>query len=235
MGWFTEETDGHQVTVLNSLTDITVHAQYTDDYVFMDGSTDFRRELTNILTNYTYSAPGLTFRRATPEEYAVSSNYDRKSVRSGSSSSNTPVYIWFTGDEVLYGSSASTIFLDTFAEEMFQITPNNPMASKFGTIDLSELNTTYTENMRSMFGANGNLKTLILGDFDTHNNWNFGYMFHDDVSLETIDLSTFNTSRGQTFIGMFRDATNLKEIDVSHFDLNNTQDMRDMFKGCSSL
>ena len=60
-------------------------------------------------------------------------------------------------------------------------------------IDLSNLKTSYVENMTSMFEGCTSLTSINLKNIDTSKITLMSYMFYNCSSLKSLDLSSFNT------------------------------------------
>ena len=103
-------------------------------------------------------------------------------------------------------------------------------------LDLSNLDTSNATNMANMFSGNGDMETLVLGDFfDTQHVTDMSYMFQDCSGLTSLDLTKFDTSKVTDMRDMFNGCSGLTSLDVTNFDTKNVTDMRDMFKNCSGL
>ncbi|MBR4830465.1 MAG: InlB B-repeat-containing protein, partial [Bacilli bacterium] len=225
VGWYTLETGGEIVTTAREAGDITVHAQYTNDYaLLMTGGysseeNSMRYKLRDLVDSYTYSAPGLTFRRANLDEYNEVKNTLTSDNLISDANSPKPVYAWFTGTELLYYSAANVIFAHQNSSYYFT-------NGKIGYLDVSGINTSKVTDMSYMFwGAKGEIN---LSNFDTHNVTNMSDMFLS-VSVAP-DLSSFNTSKVTNMSSMFYCAK-FSTIDVSYLDTHNVTTMSYMFAG----
>ena len=102
-------------------------------------------------------------------------------------------------------------------------------------IDLTNVNTSRTTNMASLFSGCTYLKSINFADIDTSKVTTMHSMFNDCAKLESIDLSRFDTSNVTSMIHMFCGCSSLTSIDLSKFDTRNVTDMKGMFAGCSGL
>ncbi len=102
-------------------------------------------------------------------------------------------------------------------------------------LDLSELDTSNTENMAGMFFGCTNLAELDLSTFNTVKVKDMNNMFRNCSNLESIDLSSFETRNTLFMQGMFAGCNSLKSLDITEFDTRNVVNMRSMFLGCSQL
>ena len=88
------------------------------------------------------------------------------------------------------------------------------------SLDISNLNTEYIEDMSNMFYTCRKLTSIDLSNFNTRNVKNMKWMFVDCQSLTSIDLSKFDTSSVTQIDSMFWNSVSLTSIDISHFDLS---------------
>ena len=100
---------------------------------------------------------------------------------------------------------------------------------------LTNLNTSATTIMQSMFYECCALKSLDVSKFDTSNATDVRWMFYGCKSLTSLNVQNFNTSKMTTMQAMFYECASLTAIDVSKFDTRNVTDMGWMFLGCKSL
>ena len=227
VGWFTEETGGEQVTVLRGDQNITVHAHYTDNYALLIKGQNFSNKMRDITSSYTYSSPGLSFRKATAGEYnsALSTLTDDNIV--STEDSPKTVYLWLSGTNLLYYSEADTIFMNPDSINMLAL------PDKIGSIDATGLNSSKVTSMKTLFGSETVLTTLNQ-NFDTHNVTDMSYMFSSCSKLRSVDLSNFDTSSLTTMQSMFTNS-GLSSIDFSSFDTHNVTNMSSVFYGCNYL
>ena len=97
------------------------------------------------------------------------------------------------------------------------------------TIDLSNLDTSFTTNMGKMFYECEKLTNLNLSKFNTSNVTDMNRMFQGCKSFTNIDLSSFNTSKVTNMFLMFSDCSNLLKLDLSNFDTSNVSSVHSMF------
>ena len=116
-------------------------------------------------------------------------------------------------------------------------------------LNFSNLDTSDTENMASMFNGCSSLISLDLSGFDTSKvsgsantrgeavATGMGSMFHNCTSLASLDLSNFNTSNVASMYSMFWNCSSLTNLDLSNFNTVNVNGygMNSMFYGCSNL
>ena len=113
-------------------------------------------------------------------------------------------------------------------------------------IDLSNLDTSLSTNMNSMFGGYVNedtcypdcdLETIIFGDkFITSNVTDMSEMFYGCHLLKTIDISKFDTSLVKDMSGMFANCESLESLTFGdNFITDKVSNMDRMFWWCSSL
>ncbi len=79
------------------------------------------------------------------------------------------------------------------------------------------------------------LKSVDLSNVDTSNTTYMASMFLNCESLTTLNLARFNTSKAEDMGFMFRGCTTLTELDLSSFDVKNAMSLSQMFYGCYSL
>ena len=101
--------------------------------------------------------------------------------------------------------------------------------------DFSNLDTSETTSMMSMFSGCSNLTTLDFSSFNTENVTNMNNMFYGCSSLTTLDLSSFYTPSLNSALWMFSGCTNLTSINLSNFDTSGLTSTGRMFSDCSSL
>ena len=103
------------------------------------------------------------------------------------------------------------------------------------SIDLSNFNTSYVEDMKWMFANCTNLTELDLSNFNTKNVINMGRMFFNCPLLNNLDISKFNTKNVKYMYSMFSGCLKLKDINVESFITDNVIDMHYMFFNCKNL
>lgn len=102
-------------------------------------------------------------------------------------------------------------------------------------IDVRELDTSRTEDMRYMFGSCENLMNLDLSSLNTSNARDMGYMFGYSENLKDLNITTFDTSKVTNMYGMFKGCANLTNLDVSSFNTSKVEQIAYMFDGCKKL
>jgi surface protein len=103
------------------------------------------------------------------------------------------------------------------------------------SIDLSNFNTNFVEDMKFMFGNCISLTELDLSNFNTKNVINMGRMFINCSSLNYLDITKFNTKKVKYMYSMFSGCCSLTDINLESFKTDNVIDMGEMFNGCSLL
>ena len=104
------------------------------------------------------------------------------------------------------------------------------------SLDLSNLDFSYTYNINYIFKDCKNLKSINLSNFITSLVCNFSFLFHDCINLENIDLSNFKGSSITNRMDyMFDNCKSLLSIHLKKLDLSNTTNIEYMFNGCTSL
>ena len=102
-------------------------------------------------------------------------------------------------------------------------------------IDLSDWDTSYVNDMNSMFNNCNSLNYLDVSGFDTSNVTDMNNMFYNCNSLTYLDVSKFNTSNVTNMSSMFYNCNSLTSLDVSKFNTSNVTNMSDIFHYCNSL
>ncbi|MBR1610799.1 MAG: BspA family leucine-rich repeat surface protein, partial [Methanobrevibacter sp.] len=234
VGWFTEETGGEQVTFLNSDSDITIHAQYTDSYALLDTGPNINPIIFNMMSSVSADYKRFVFRKATQTEYeSISDSLTNDNIISLSSSPHE-VYLWVEQKDdpvstanyvLLYYSDADIIFMNSDSSSLFENLYSNGKLE----IHLSDLNFSKVTNMSKMFMKAG-LSILDIDNINTSNVTDMSHMFEQYESYSsTFDLSSLNTSRVTNMSSMFRRNTYLETLDLSNFDTSNVTDMSKMF------
>lgn len=109
------------------------------------------------------------------------------------------------------------------------------MCSSLKELDLSGFQTGSVTNMNNMFSYCKAIYTLDLSGFDTHSVTNMWSMFDCCTNLTSINLSSFDTSAVTNMGGMFSSCTNLSAIDLSNFNTQSVEEINKMFANCSNL
>ena len=87
------------------------------------------------------------------------------------------------------------------------------------------------EDMSEFFKGLTKLTSINLSNIDTSNTTNMRQMFTGDTSLQSINVGSFNTSNVSNMAGMFSGCSSLSSIDVSGFDVKNVETFSGMFDG----
>ena len=102
-------------------------------------------------------------------------------------------------------------------------------------INLTNLNTDYTTDMRAMFYKCNKLEELNIDNFNTSNVTQMAYMFNECSSLTNLNLQSFDTSKVTSMAAMFYRCSSLTELSLTSFDTSNVTTMQTMFGNCSNL
>jgi surface protein len=133
---------------------------------------------------YNLTDGGKYFRKATEEEYNdAKESLTSENIVSISQSKSTAVYIWQSGDDVLYYSKAETIYMPVDSSGMFS-------NMDFISIDLSGLDSSKVTNMSEMFRDNTHLTSIDLSMLDTSNVTDMSGMFYYDMELTSVNFGT---------------------------------------------
>ena len=98
---------------------------------------------------------------------------------------------------------------------------------KITSIDLSNFDTTYVQNMAAMFQETSSLQTIDLSSFDTSNVSDMGRLFYKSGASSVILGDSFYTSDVENMPYMFRDMPNITTIDLGeNFDTSNVTNMQ---------
>ena len=100
---------------------------------------------------------------------------------------------------------------------------------------LTNLNTSATTIMQSMFYECYALTSLDVSKFDTQNVTDMRWMFFGCNSLKSLNVKNFNTSKVTSMKSMFNRCLSLTSLDLSTFDTRNVTDMGWLFYKCSAL
>ena len=107
--------------------------------------------------------------------------------------------------------------------------------SNLTSIDVTRFNTSNVTYMNSMFGGCSALTSLNLSNFNTAKVVDMSWMFSGCMGLTSLNVSSFNTSKVQNMTGMFYQVSSLQKIDVSKFNTSNVTNMYAMFAECYKL
>ena len=102
-------------------------------------------------------------------------------------------------------------------------------------INLTNLNTDYTTDMRAMFYKCNKLEELNIDNFNTSNVTQMAFMFNECSSLTNLNLQDFDTSKVTSMASMFYRCSSLTELSLTDFDTSNVTTMQGMFGHCSNL
>ncbi len=103
-------------------------------------------------------------------------------------------------------------------------------------IDVGNLDTSRTTDMRFMFGSNALVTSISnLSVFDTSNVTTMANMFNTTNKLTDFDVSGFNTSNVTSMTYMFANCNVAKTIDVSKFDTSKLESAYRVFYMCNAV
>lgn len=110
-------------------------------------------------------------------------------------------------------------------------------SNKLTSLDLTNVDTSQTVNMSSMFKGSYMLESIILKGIDTSNVTDMSHMFStgDGMEISELDLSGFNTSNVVDMSGMFEYSDKLKSLNLSSFNTQKVKKLTGMFKYCFKL
>lgn len=163
-----------------------------------------------------------------------------ESVIVSASSSETPIYSWFSDGVIYYWSEDTHPYTNKDASYMF-----NGFA-KATVIDTAPFDTSRTEDMEAMFARCSSVRKLDVSGFDTTRVKCMYCMFIYDSALEELDVSHFNTTNTTStsdenygsLCGMFLGCASLTKLDLTSFDMTRTSwpyHTQNMFPGCTAL
>lgn len=121
--------------------------------------------------------------------------------------------------------------------------------SKFGSMDLTAINTSNVVDMSRVFACMPELTSLNLSTFRTQNVRNMSEMFSQkssttesgacDVTIENklqnLNLSNWDTRNVENMSKMFYEAGKLTQLDLSNFNTSNVTNMSGIFNGTKGL
>lgn len=121
--------------------------------------------------------------------------------------------------------------------------------SKFGSMDLTAINTSNVVDMSRVFACMPELTSLNLSNFRTQNVRNMSEMFSQKISttelgtcdttienkLQNLNLSNWDTRNVENMSKMFYEAGKLTQLDLSNFNTSNVTNMSGMFNGTRGL
>lgn len=149
-----------------------------------------------------------------------------------------PIYAWYDAAQktILWWSEADISYANEDASQMF-MGINFQNSHNVQLLDLRDINTSRTKNMRFMFAEQyHHVKHIDLSEFDTSRAENMMHMFADythnysaiHIVPDPRDFSKFNTKNVKDMSYMFF-YSNLPSIDIRHFDTSNVTNMDSMF------
>ena len=194
------------------LTNIDIMGKVESPSVDPSEPEDYAILVSGEIFNSKLQGDAISFRKATEEEYnSVKDDLTTDNIISVDESPKI-VYMWKSGEELIYYSDASIIYLNENSSSMFN-------GSSFTLVDLSGLNSSRTTNMSNMFKDSSDLITIDLSSFEITALENMSHMFEDCSSLHTIFVS---------------DKWDARIITVDDSEESEIED-EDMFKGCTNL
>lgn len=110
-------------------------------------------------------------------------------------------------------------------------------SNKLTRLDLTNVDTSQTVNMSSMFKGSYMLESIVLKGIDTSNVTDMSRMFStgDGMKISELDLSGFNTSNVVDMSGMFEYSDKLKSLNLSSFNTQKVKKLTGMFRWCFKL
>ena len=147
------------------------------------------------------------------------------------------VKAWYdTSDKtVYYYTDTDKIYLNKNCKNMF----SGYSSSKFRnimSIDLTGLDSRFTEDMDFMFFGLEKISNLNLSNFDTSNVKTMNSIFAFVTNLAALDLSMLNTNNVIDMNAMFANMRNLSNLNLGgSFGTKNTNTMINMFMNASRL
>ena len=103
-------------------------------------------------------------------------------------------------------------------------------------VNLDNLNTSQTTNMRKMFGGCERLRNIDVSGLNTGNVTDMSEMFANCNALESINgLDKMDVKKVTTMSKMFYDCNNLSTIDLSGFKTDSLTNTSEMFTNCKRL
>jgi surface protein len=106
----------------------------------------------------------------------------------------------------------------------------------FLTIDVSDVDTSFTTNMFEAFCYPLYLTSITgLENWDTSNVTNMYAMFGTCFSLSTLNISNFQTSGVTNMEGMFDGDSALTSVNMANFNMSNVTSHSNMFRNCTAL
>ena len=121
--------------------------------------------------------------------------------------SDYDIYVWYENGIIYYYSEAIKLYMNSSGFVMFCYLAN------VTNIDLSNIDTSRTIIMQSMFNNCPKLEYLDLSNFNTENVGDFRYMFFYCTSLSELDISSFSIDNVTDSSKMFSMLTNMNKIE----------------------
>ena len=125
----------------------------------------------------------------------------------------------YTLNDLYYSDKEGTYNLYYGADGVYPSLPSNSsylfvgLYNLAGIDNLENANTSNVTNMRGMFAACYDLRTVELKNFDTSNVIDMSYMFRYS-GLSSLNFSGFDTSKVEDMSYMFSDCSYLKKLDL---------------------
>ena len=145
--------------------------------------------------------------------------------------------------DVPWRAAADRVTSIRFSDSFKKIQPPAPGywfcgMSKATTIDVTNLDTSKSVNIRSLFEGCSSLTEIIgLENLDTSSCTYFGSLFHGCSSLKELDLRNFDVTHVTVMCYLFRNCSSLEKLDVTGpgWRTSALVGAVNAFEGCSSL
>ena len=211
IGWFTERTDGVQITEDTIVKEeVTYYARWQLKEAIFDSGQNVNVKMKNLANNrtdmnyYYYidnSIKSIERSNSLPLDFTPTSNNNVASPDSA-----YPIYIWFdnTVGVLYYYCEKELVYLNTNSSYMFSY-----MYYLESAPDLSNLDTSKVTNMSYMFYYAGYADTnfnLDLSNWDTSNVTNMAFLFYSagrNSKSFNLNLNNWNTSKVTNMSYMF--------------------------------
>ena len=257
-GWYTGQTDGVKIDkdVVPS-GNTTYYAHWRETLAEFDTGQNVNAKFKALAGDklekyFPYFTPDNNITAIRRSE-TIDDSYKTEEHIVSASTSRTPIYAWFDNGTIYWWSETSTVQLNRDSSYLFSdlysvtnidlsnIDSSNTedMSYMFGStsslmdIDLSHLDTSSVTNMECMFKSyGGNLANLDLSHLDTSNVTNMYSMFEYTTSESALDLTYLDVSSAVNMASMFY-GTNIPDLDLNGWDTKNVEDMSYMFSSCS--
>ncbi len=205
IGWYTAQTGGTKVSendVLNSDTDITLYAQWSDLTLKLKTGKEINEKIPDTATSVVFTDMKVPESIANDKIVDLSSGGDNSIV--GWLDENNTFYIstQSTGQRMMFNADSSGMFKDK---------------DKLTSIDFGDfVYTNPVTSMKEMFAGCTNLTSLNLEKFDTSNVTDMSGMFSDDESLASIyATSSFSTAKVTESTDMFKGCAKLPNFELT--------------------